>query len=253
MLDQTNRAGIGANNPPGPIDSAKDATAELSAFLQDHPVIQSPADAKAGGAWVERTRIALAEMEDERKVRVEPLNTQLGAINTLYRRVREPLEKTLKELRRRLTDYATAVEAARIAEANRLREEAEAKERAAREAEADEKAAMAGADVGECTDVGGTTVAADAAFTDFQKADRAAAIAARNVPVRIGSMMGNKSLSMRTVRKLIVSDAVQAAKAVIAMGLTDKIKTAILQSAKDFEDVHGELPAGVVETFERSM
>lgn len=241
------------NRPPGPIEGAKEAMTELSAWIREHPVIQSPAEAKDGGAYVERTRIALAEMEEERKVKVDPLNKQLTAINTAYRVVREPLEKLLKELRRRLTDYAAAIEAARIAEAERLRREAEAKERLAREAEAKEQDAIACADVGECADVGGAIEEANASFAQFQKADRAAAIAERNVPVRIGSVMGNKALSMRTTRKLVVLDVVAAAKAVIAIGLTDKIRLAILQSAKDFEDAHGELPEGVIETFERSM
>ncbi|MGA9855088.1 MAG: hypothetical protein WBR29_07425 [Gammaproteobacteria bacterium] len=241
------------NQPPGSIDSAKDAMTELSAWLKEHPVIESQPEAKDGGAYVERTRIALAAMEDERKIKVDPLNKQLAAINTAYRIMREPLEKVLKELRRRLTDYAAAIEAARIAEANRLRREAEEKERLAREAEAKEQDAIACADVGECADVGGAIEEANASFAQFQKADRAAAVAERAVPVRIGSVMGNKSLSMRTTRKLVVTDAVAAAKAVIAMGLTDKIRLAILQSAKDFEEAHGELPEGIIETFERSM
>jgi len=62
--------------------------------------------------------------------------------------------------------------------------------------------------------------------------------------------MGGKSLSMRTIRKLVVADHVDAVKAI---GLTDKIRTAILQSAKDFEEAYGELPPGVTETFERSI
>ena len=39
----------------------------------------------------------------------------------------------------------------------------------------------------------------------------------------------------------------------IAIGLTDQIRTAIVQSAKEFEDAYGELPEGVTETFERSL
>lgn len=243
-------APVGHNRAPGPIDSAKEAMGELGAWLKEHPVIQSPQEAKDGGAYVERTRIALGDMEAERTEKVAPLNKELAGINGAYRLVREPLEKVLKELRRRLTDYATAIEAARIAEANRLRQEAEAKEAAAREAERLEQDAIASVDVGECADVGAAITEADQAFGEFAKANRQAAVAERNVPVRIGSVMGGKALSMRTRRVLVIEDACKALK---ALGLTDEISTAILRSAKHFEEAHGELPAGVVETYERSI
>lgn len=238
------------NQPPGPIDSAKEAFGELSAYLKDNPVIQNPADAKQAGGFVERTRIALSTMETERTERVGPLNAQLSAINGAYRAVRDPLEKALKTLRARLTDYATAVEAARIAEANRLRAEAEAKEAAAREAERAEQEAIAEAEQGACSDVGGAIAEADAAFTDYQKAGRQAAIAERNVPVRIGSVMGGKSLSMRTIEVLAIEDV---AKAIKVLGITDGIRDAILSSARAYRKEFGELPAGVVSTYERSL
>lgn len=243
-------APVGHNQPPGPIESAKEAFAELATFLKENPVIQSPADAKQGGGFVERTRVALAEMEAARTGEVAPLNKQLTTINSAYRAVREPLESALRQLRARLTTYANAVEAARIAEANRLRAEAEAKEAEARAAEAAEQDAIACADVGECSDVGGAIAQADAAFKDFARADRTAAVAERNVPVRIGSVMGNRSLSMRTVEVLVIEDA---AKAIAAMGLTDKIRDAILSSARDFRKAHNELPPGIAATFERQM
>ena len=250
MLAPNPREIAGNNNPSGPIDSAKEAMTELSAFLKEHPVIQSHDDAKAGGAYVERTRIALGEMKTERTAKVAPLNRKLAAINDAYRTVREPLEKVLKELRRRLTDYTTAIEAARIAEANRLAAERAEAERIAREAEKREQDAIAAVDVGECADAGTAIQEADAAFSDFEKAARAAAIAERGVPVRLGSVMGGRSLSMRTTEALKVEDACAAIK---AMGLTSKIEEAILSSARDFRKAHDELPNGVSSTYERSM
>ena len=62
--------------------------------------------------------------------------------------------------------------------------------------------------------------------------------------------MGKSAISMHTRKVLVVTDAVAA---VTAMGLTDKLRLAIVQSAKDFREAHGELPAGVTETNERSM
>lgn len=238
------------NAPPGTIASAKEAMTELSSWLKEHPVIQTPTEAKDGGAYVERTRIAIAELETERTGKVAPLNKELGEINGSFRAVRDPLERALKELKGRLTKYAADLEAARIAEAERLRREAEAKERAAREAEAREREAIDDAAQGVESDVGGAIAEADQSFGDYRKADKAAAIAERNVPVRIGSVMGGRSLTMRTTRKLVVADAAAAIKVI---GLTDEIADAITRAAKKFEDAFGELPAGVVETFERSM
>lgn len=243
-------ATIGHNNPPGPLDHAVDAMAELRAFLADNPVIQTPAQAKEGGAYIERTRIALGAMETERTSRVGPLNAEVAEINSSYRTIREPLEKVLQELRARLTKFAAEEEAKRIAEAKRLAAERAEAERLAREAEAREKEAIEGAAVGEVTDVGGFIVEADAAFNQFQKADRAVAIAERDVPVRISSMMGGRALSMRTTEILLLDDPI---KAIRAIGITEKIRDAILSSARDYRKLKGELPKGVSATHERKI
>ena len=238
------------NAPPGPIDHAREAMAGLSKFTEDNPVIQNFEQAKQAAAYIERTRVALQAMEDERKPQVDPLNAALEAINKPYRLVRQPLEKLYEVVKARLTRYNNAVEAARLKEAQRLREEAEAKERAAREAEAEEAAALAGAEVGECTDIGGATLEADKSFRDFQKADRAAATAERNVPVRIASVMGNRSLSMRTTEVFVVEDACAA---ITAMGLSDDLKKQIIKDAKRFREVTGELPDGITSAYQRSL
>lgn len=241
---------IGHNQPPGPLASAKEAMAELGAWLREHPVIESPAEAKDGGAYIERTRIAIAELETERTAKVAPLNKELTAINGEFRAVREPLEKTLKELRRRLTDYANAVEAARIAELQRMENERLEAERIARAAEAREQDAIAAADVGECSDVALAIDEADTAFKGFEKAARAEAVAARNVPLRLGSVMGNRSLSMRTVAIINVTDPTAAIK---ALGLTDNLKDALRKDALAYEKEFGELPPGITRTYERRM
>lgn len=240
----------GHNKPPGPIESAQEAMVELGKFAEETPVIQTFEQAKLAAAFIERTRVALQAMEDERKPQVDPLNAKLEAINKPYRLVRQPLEKLYDLIKARLTKYNKAVEAARLREAQRLRDEAEAKERAAREAEANEAAAIVGAELGECTDVGGAINQADGAFKTFQKAARAAAVAERNVPVRIGSIMGGKALSMRTTEVFIVEDACAA---ITAMGLSDDLKKQIVKDAKRFREATGELPDGVKSTDERSL
>lgn len=238
------------NHPPGPLDSGKEAMAELSAFLKDHPVIGSHAEAKQGGACVERTRIAINEIETTRDKQVRPLNVQVAKINADFKVVRDPLERGLKRLKQILTDFARAEENKRAAEAERLRLEADAAREVAFAAERAEQDSIARADVGECTDVGGAIAAADQAFNTFSRADRAAVVAERNTALRIGSVMGNRSIAMRSVEVLIVTDAAAAIK---AMGLTDKIRDAILSSARDFRKAHGELPKGIASDYQRSL
>ena len=227
-----------------------EAMGELNVFLKETPAITALVEAKTGAAFVERSRIAIDAIEKERTLQVGPLNAKVASINGDYRLVRDPLERVLKELRRRLTDYGNAVEAARIAEANRLAAERTEAERIAREAEAREADAKAAVDVGACEDVGDAIAQADAAFKDFEKADRAAAIAAKNVPVRLSSAMGNRALSMRTVEVLAVEDAHAAIE---AMGITPDIEQAILKSARAFYKAHNEVPPGISLTHERRM
>lgn len=238
------------NNPPSVVDHAREAFAELSAYLKDNPVIQQREQALLGSGYIERTRVALTAMEAERVEKVKPLNETLSVINAAYRGVRDPLETALKTLRGRLSNYANAVEAARIAEAEKLRLEAVERERIAREAEEAERAAIEDADAGECTDVGGAIKQADTAFADYSRANRQATIAERNVPVRFSSALGNRSLSMRTVEVLVIEDI---ARAIQVMGITDKIKDAVLSSARDFRKEFEELPAGIKATTERSI
>jgi hypothetical protein len=240
------------NHPPAAIDHAKNALGELSKWLADHPVIQAKDDAKAGVALKERTLVALNEARKEREAKTGPFREKLNAIFAAYELVKDKgtLERAYTELRKRLTSYANAVEAARIAEAERLRKEAEEREELARKAEAAEQAAIADAEAGECTDVGGAIVEADQAFSDYRRADKQAAIAERNVPLRFGSVMGGRSVSMRSTETLVIENVELAIK---VLGLTDKIREAILSSARDYRKEFEELPAGIIATFERSM
>lgn len=242
------------NNPPdttpGTIDRARETYVELNRFLTEAPVIQDDATARRGSGLVEITRISLKAMDDERKQRVSPLNDQVAAINAIYRQPRETLERLQKAVRERLTAYALAVEEAREAEAKRLRDIAEAAEAAARAAEAAEQEAIADAEVGVETDIGAAIEQADEAFAGYQATSRAAARAERNIPLRFGSVTGGRAQTMRTTEVLSVADVGLAIK---AMGLTPKITEALLSSARDYRKAHGELPAGIASTSQRSM
>lgn len=239
----------GNNQPPGPIDYAKEAMVDLSNFLNETPVIENPDQASRAGLFVERMRKSLADVEDERTAKVSPLNKQVDDINAEYKALhnadkKKPgiADKLLNELRARLTTYAQAEEAKRLAVAEAARRAAEEAEQIAREAEAKEREAVENAKLGECTDVGAATMEADQTFSRFEKADRAAAIAEKGVPVRIASALGGNAISMRTTETLVIESV---NKAITAMGPTDKIKEAILSSAREYRKLHGCLPAGI--------
>ena len=239
------------NNPAQALDYAKDALDELSKWLKDNPVVQDQAQLKAGTALKERTLLAMNEARSERETKTRPIRDTLNAIFATYELVKDKgiLERAYTELRKRLTDYGNAIEAARIAEAERLRKEAEERERIARIAEAAEREAIDDAEQGAESDVGGAIAQADAAFTDYRRADKQAAIAERNVPLRVGSVLGGRSQSMRTVEVLAIDNVELAIK---VLGLTEKIRDAIISSARDFRKEFDELPAGIKATYERS-
>jgi len=243
---------IGHNNPPDRLGFAVEAMDELRAYLKATPVITSAAEAKTGAAVNERTLIALNEARAERETKTRPFRDRLNAIFDVYALVKDKgtLETARGELRKRLTKYASEIEAKRIAEVERLRKEAEEAERLAREAEAAEREAIDDAEQGVESDVGGAIAQADQAFTEFRLADKQAAIAAKNVPLRFSSVTGGRSTGMRTVEVLAIEDI---AKAIKVMGLTEKITAAVLSSARDYRKEYDELPAGIIATFERSL
>lgn len=240
---------IGHNGPPSPIDYTREAMADLNTFLMDNPVIEGEA-AKTAALNIERMRKTLADMEDDRKRKVGPLNEQVKIINESYRAVRDPADKVLDELRRRLTDHVAREEAKRIREAELARQEALRLEMEARRAEEAEREAKAGATFGEITDVAAAVVEADQTFSRFAQADRAAQLAERDTRVRLPSQLGGKALSMRTTETLILDDA-QAA--IQAIGVTDGIRDAILSAARAHRKLKGELPPGIRSETTRSI
>lgn len=239
------------NQPPSLIELARETYRNLSAWLKEFPAITSHAEAKEAGKWIESVSMAVSELEAERKAKVDPLNQTVRAINDEYRAPRDHLTKLLDEAKRRLTNYAVAEEQRKAEEAERLRQEAEAAKKAAIEAEWAEEDAKAEADLGICdAPVGEAIEAADAAFKDFQLADRQAARAERAIPTRIASSYGGRALTMRTKEALILDDAIAALKAI---GVTEKIEAAILSAARDYRKLNGALPDGVRSEKERRL
>lgn len=244
------RAIIGNNQPPTCVATARGVYATLAEFLKETPVIQTAKDAKIGANLVEQARATLGEMEDERKGLVKPYNDEVDIINDRYRLPRDSIKAIVDELKRRLTTFAAEEEAKRQREAQEARQLAEEAERLAREAEECEREAKEDADNG----VAGISVAtwitkADHAFATFKRADRTAARAEKSVTVRLNGGFG-RAVTMRKSETLILDDATAA---ITAIGLTDKIRDAVLSSARDYRKLHGTLPAGVSAVTERQF
>jgi hypothetical protein len=244
----------GHNNPPSPIDYAREAMSDLANFLTETPVIQTPEQAKQGALFVERSRKTLGDLDDARKSEVGPFNEKVKAINEQYRHVRDPFDGVLSELRRRLTDFAAREEAARIKAAEEARKQAEALEMEARRAEEAEREAKANATLGEVTDVAAAIVEADQSFSRFSKADRAAQIAESQTHVSLPSQLGGKALSLREKELLIVTDMVAAVSTFVTEDIgTHHLHGAILTAARLYRKVKDKLPPGVKAEITRSI
>ena len=241
---------IGHNLPPPSVEFIRQTIADLGQFLIDVPVVETGAQAMLGGLYVERTRKLLQDIEDERKAEVAPLNEQVKTINEGFREARRPLEAILNEVRARLTDFAAREEAKRIREAEEKRLAAEALEMEARRAEEAEREAKQNATLGEIVDVAERVIEADAAFSRFQKAERAAAVAERDTHVRLPSQLGGHALSLRSKEILTVDNAL---KAISEIGSHPKINEAILVAAREYRKRYGRLPAGISASHTRSI
>jgi hypothetical protein len=245
------------NNPPGPIEFAQSVIDELATFMANNPVIETEDQARDAKVLIDRARAALVEIEVSRTLQVMPLNDKIAEINAEHKRYHNKdkgrpglFDKVLGVLLQRVHAFMLVEEAKRKREAEDAKKAVEEAERLARQAEAKEREALDDASHGVVgVDVGAATVEADAAFTEFQQASRFAQRAEKDTKVKIGGGFG-KSLSIRKKEVLIVSDWRQA---IVSVGLTDQIESAILTAARNFRSEYGELPAGVESTQERSL
>lgn len=251
------RALIGGNNPPGPLVMAEVIMKTLSDWMKEHPVIETEEDARAAKPLIDRAKAAMDEVEAERDDMVRPLNERVAEINSEYKAVHNTdpkrpgtFNKVFNELKSRLAEYLRAEEQRRLAaaaEARRLQEEAEQQ---AREAEARETAALSNAAVGEIgVDVAAVTKEADEAFGVFERQSRFADRAERDTKVKIGGGFAG-AVSLRSAETLNLDDAL---KAIAIMGVSEKLREAILSAAREYRKQHGKLPDGVSSIKERKL
>jgi hypothetical protein len=234
------------------IDSARDASPLLRAFIAEFPVITTPEEAQKTYGRIESARKTLAAMDDERKPKVAPLNAALKIINEPYRMTRETLESLLEILVKRYNKWDADERRRReqaATEARRIAEEAAAAAQALIDQAND---AMARADVGECdVDVGEAVIIAEDAMHDANKLDR---IARRDekaaASVRVASELGGHAGTSRRKPVIVIDDL---SAAVEAIGPTEKILIAVRQSAAAFKEANGKMPKGCREDYTRSI
>lgn len=251
------RAIIGANNPPSPIEYADTIINELSTWMKDHPVIQTEEEARAAKPLIDRARAAQAEIEAARIAEVKPLNDKVAEINAEHKAVhntdpKKPgkLDRVYNELKSRISAYLQAEEQRRLREAAAARAAQEEAERIAREAEAKELAALQEAQAGVVdVDVAAITEQADEAFATFERTSRFADRAEKDTRVKIGGGFA-APVGLRNSETLAVTDAL---KAIVVLGATDRICEAILTEARAYRKANGRLPDGVTASTERKL
>ena len=243
---------VGHNRPPSQIEFANQTATDLGYWLANCPVVETEEQARAGKLLVDRARLCLADMEDERKGRVRPLQAQVKAIDDEYRSPKSILDKILTELKDRLNVWIKKEEEKRLKAAEEARKAVEEAEKIARDAEERELEACDDARHG-IVDTENALVErvrqADAAFTAYQAAEREAARAEKDTTVRVGGGF-SRSLSTRFKEELFVSDA---GKAVAEMGWSERLVEALKTDAREFRRQHGKLPEGIIAQGERRL
>lgn len=233
---------IGHNQPPGMIDTAAETAKDISAWMAEMPIIETEESARDAKLFLDRGKLCIKDLEDERDGKVRPLNEQVKAINETYKSPRDKLQTLILTLGNRLAFFLRAEEQRRLAAAKEAARIAEEAEQRAREAERLEQDAIASADSGELgVDIAAHVDAANSAFRDFEKADRQAARAEKETHVKIGGGF-SRAVSLRPKETLIVRDPVVA---ITEIGLTEEIQEAIIKSARAYRKLRGRLPGGV--------
>ncbi len=233
----------GHNKPPGMIETAEETTSAISSWMAENPVIESEEQAKEAKLFLDRGKLAIEDMEDERDKLVRPLNETVKAINDKYRPVREGLDGLVQNLWTRIRHYLRLEEqrkqAIALEEARRADELRQAAEKALQAKEEAEEAAKVG-ELG--VDLAPIAKAAQEAVQVAKVAERTAARAERETAVKVSGGF-TRAIGLRSKEEYIVTNAV---KAIEVLGATDEIKAAIVKAARAYRKLHNQLPAGVV-------
>lgn len=239
-----------SNNPPDMAQLSDEVAQSISEWLKENPVVETEEQAREAKKQLDRAKLCVKDMEDERVKKVNPLNEEVKKINDYYRKPRDIIQKIGQEISSRLTIFVKKEQEKReleAMEAARLAAEAEEKARAAEQAE---KEALASASQGELgIDVKQVTEQADQAFDEFKKANRQATLAERNANVKIGGGF-TRAIGLRKQTVLEIVDYVAIIK---ATGLTKHIEEGILKAARGYHTLYGEYPPGIKSHEERKI
>lgn len=240
----------GHNNPPEMIDLARETTSQISQWFAEHPAVSSEQEARDIKLHIDRAKLCIRDLEDDRDRQVRPLNERVAAINGANRQVKRPLEAVLDSMLGALDAFIKAEETKRIKAALEAQERAALAAEVAREAEKLEREQVENAQMGEVgIDIAAAAKEADAAFNDYVVAERAAIRAKEDVKIRIGGGIG-RAIGLREKETLHVEDAVAA---ITEIGLVENIRLAILTAARAFRKLHDRLPNGVSSTIDRNV
>jgi hypothetical protein len=239
-----------SNNPPDMAATAEEVANDLSSWMAEHPVVANEEDARTAKLLLDRGRLCIADLEDERAKKVKPYREKIDETNAHYKAPKSILERVLSGLRDRVTAYIRAEEAKRVEaarEAARIAEEAQRRLDAARILEQE---ALGATDSGELgVDVKAALVATDSAERNAAKAEREAARAEKATHVKIGGGIG-KAASLREKETYTVVDAVAALH---DMGTDDDIDAAIIKKARAYYRLHKKVPEGINRTTEERV
>lgn len=240
---------IGDNHPPSHIEFAAETAAALNDWLTSHPVVQTEEETREIKVLLDRSRLCRQDTEAERKSRVGPLQQQVRDINAEYAGPLAYLDKLELEAKTRLNVWIVKEEEKRRRAAEEARQRAWEAAEKAREAEAREREAAEDARQGVEADIGTATAVADAAFSDFQRAEREAARLEKAKDVKITGGF-SRALSSRFKETLVVADP---EKAFACMGYSERVLEAMLTEARDYRRKYGKLPDGIISQGERGL
>jgi len=240
----------GDNAPPDMTVTALETMKALSDWMAEHPVIDGHDAAKEAKVLLDRGKLCIKDLDDERRGKVDPLNKQVAEVNGHYRAPREQLEKVLQVINIRLTAYIYEEERRRFAAAAEAQLKLEEAERVAREAEAKEREAKEAAEQGELgVDIAGKVGDANAAFSAFERAQRAAAVAEKDTKVKVTGGF-TRAVALRTETVLSVTDPVKAVKALMPNAF---ITEAIIKAARAYHKLKDKYPPGIEAKTERKL
>lgn len=240
---------VGHNKPPSQIRFTEDTASALGDWLKINPIVETEEVAREGKLLVDRARLCLQDLDDERKGQTAPLNEQLKQINARYASPKAVLDKLLTELKARLNVYVIKEEEIRRKAAEEARKRAEEAEQAAREAEEREQEAADDARQGVESDIGTATKDADEKFAAYKVAQRELARAERDTSVKIGGGFG-RVLGSRLKETLVILDPDLA---ITDMGWTQRLLEVLMMEAREYRRRMGKLPKGIISQQERKI